>query len=427
MLPHCQPARGRARPPPMSEPPEAIAESMLDSEPSAALDGRRAPPLFDPPPLFRLIGERLLPALLDRRRNDGRRLRIWSAACGSGAEPYSIAVLLRRHLLELSDWQVSILGSDGEPHWFPHPRHPLFDEAALAAVPAALRSPCFRRAVGTHCTLIAPVRRLVEFSQIDLQVDAVPALLHNTHALDLILCRGLLPRLPETAAARVIEKLLRALLPGGWLLVDRLPASPLPATVEVEPLDGLWLLQRQATPAQAEDAPFPEPGVDPDAVHALALTDYRHGRFEAARRRLQPAARSAPRPARLLALLARIEAVQGRLEDARAWSELSLAADELDPASHCLRACILHGQAAYGEAMQAFQRALYLDPGFMLAHYGLGMLARRLGRFGEAERHFANAAALARNCPPDAALPNADGLTAGRLLQIIVAMQGEDG
>ena len=59
----------------------------------------------------------------------------------------------------------------------------------------------------------------------------------------------------------------------------------------------------------------------------------------------------------------------------------------------------------------------------MLAHFALGNLRLAQGRHREAERHFDNALTLLRACPADALLPESDGLSAGRLVEIIAAVQ----
>ena len=72
--------------------------------------------------------------------------------------------------------------------------------------------------------------------------------------------------------------------------------------------------------------------------------------------------------------------------------------------------------------MQSLKRALYLDPDFVLAHYALGNLCQSQGRHVEARRHFDNARASLRTHPPDEILPESDGLTAGRLAEMIESM-----
>ena len=69
----------------------------------------------------------------------------------------------------------------------------------------------------------------------------------------------------------------------------------------------------------------------------------------------------------------------------------------------------------------------YLQPDFALAHFALGNLARAEARTAQANKHFANALHLLRGYPPNALLPESDGMTAGRLVEIIatVLAQGD--
>ncbi len=78
-----------------------VAEAMTINETS----------FFREPASFSLLRESLLPALIERRRAR-RTLRIWSAACSSGQEAYSVAMLLCEHFPELASWSIDILGTD---------------------------------------------------------------------------------------------------------------------------------------------------------------------------------------------------------------------------------------------------------------------------------------------------------------------------
>ena len=73
-------------------------------------------------------------------------------------------------------------------------------------------------------------------------------------------------------------------------------------------------------------------------------------------------------------------------------------------------------------ARQSLQHALYLQPDFVLAHFGLGNLARSRGSIAESNRHFANALSLLRSYLPEDPLPQSDGLTAGRLEEILTSL-----
>ncbi len=61
---------------------------------------------------FEILENHVLPPLIEQGRRRGKRLRIWSAGCSSGEEPYSIAVLLSKMLPDAADWQITILATD---------------------------------------------------------------------------------------------------------------------------------------------------------------------------------------------------------------------------------------------------------------------------------------------------------------------------
>jgi len=123
-----------------------------------------------------------------------------------------------------------------------------------------------------------------------------------------------------------------------------------------------------------------------------------------------------------VSLLARTMANQGKLADALAWCDRRVAADKLGPSGHYLRAVVLQERGDNEQARRSFQRALYLDPSLVLAHFALGNLERRSGSNETADKHFDNALRLLHRLQPHDLLPESDGLTAGRLTETIAAM-----
>jgi chemotaxis protein methyltransferase CheR len=120
-----------------------------------------------------------------------------------------------------------------------------------------------------------------------------------------------------------------------------------------------------------------------------------------------------------MALLARSYANQGRLADANQWCKQVAAADKLNPRWCYLLATILQEQGELEEAVTALRRALYLDQDCALAHFALGNLTRRQGKAKDADRHFGNALSILNRCGRDELLPESEGITAGRLAEII--------
>jgi chemotaxis protein methyltransferase CheR len=85
---------------------------------------------------------------------------------------------------------------------------------------------------------------------------------------------------------------------------------------------------------------------------------------------------------------------QGDLEHALDKCEEWISKDKLNPASHCLRGMILYELGRFKDARLALERSMYVDPAFIMAHVGLGHVARSLGRKRDSERHFRNARML---------------------------------
>jgi chemotaxis protein methyltransferase CheR len=120
--------------------------------------------------------------------------------------------------------------------------------------------------------------------------------------------------------------------------------------------------------------------------------------------------------------MARNCANQGLLGEALQWCEKAIIADKMNASHHYFSAIILQEQGQHDIAIQSLVRALYLDPDLVLAHFSLGNLHRSQGRYREAQRYFGNVLLLLRKRSRDEILPDAEELTAGRLIDIVTSL-----
>ena len=356
-------------------------------------------------PLLDAVACNILPALIRARRGRDQRLRIWSAGCASGEEPYSLAILLHQLLPDLADWRLTITASDINPAALQKAVAGVYGEWSFRAVPPGLKEGYFQRRPDGRYLIAPEIRKLVNFACLNLVQDPQPSLQTDTNAMDIVFCRNVLMYFTPEQAASVIGKLHRALVDGGWLAVS--PSETAQALVprfEQVNFPGAFLYRKRSAAPAAVAAPVP-------AAPAAAA---------------EPAApaMSAPPPPepRSFALPARALANEGRLAEALGWCDRWIAADKVDPAAHYLRAVVLMEQGEFTEAGAALRRALFLEPGFVLAHFTLGNLARRDGRSAEASRHFANTRRLLALYQAGDLLPEGEGLSAGRLGQTLCAL-----
>ncbi len=140
---------------------------------------------------------------------------------------------------------------------------------------------------------------------------------------------------------------------------------------------------------------------------------------------VEPPRAAPPASAQERIRLTRELANQGRLSEALAAADALLRAERLNPVAHYLRAMILQEQGALLKAMEALRRAIYLDQEFIIAHFALGNLARAAGRLKEADRSFTNVLQLLDRQRQEDLLPESEGVTAGRLAEIVNSLRDE--
>jgi chemotaxis protein methyltransferase CheR len=168
-------------------------------------------------PQFDALRQHILPELIERRRAV-RHLRIWSAGCATGEEPYSVAMTLADLLPEGETWQVSILATDINPQFLARARDGLYGSWSFRETPDALRERFFTPEQN-RWRLHLRIRQMVTFARLNLAEPCFPAILNGTYAQDLILCRNVTIYFDEDTTHQLIERFHSTLLPGGWLLV----------------------------------------------------------------------------------------------------------------------------------------------------------------------------------------------------------------
>lgn len=368
---------------------------------------------------FEILEERILAELIRARGGAERRLRIWSAACCTGEEPYSIAMLLDRLIPDLEQWNITILATDINPGFLRKAAEGIYREWSFRGTPAWLRERYFRATKAGCFEILPALRKRVTFSYLNLADDAYPSLSNNTNAMDLIFCRNVLMYFTPAQAKKVADNLHRSLVDGGWLIGSAAEASSsLFSRFSAVGFPGAVLYRKTAGAeprVMAVEHPAPAPLRLPEPL-SLRLPEPLY----LAPPELAPAAEA---PGDALSLAARECANQGKLAEAAEWCEKAIAADKLNPACHYLLAAIQQELGQHDAAVQSLKRALYLDADFVLAHFALGNLRLARGRRREAERHFDTALSLLRAHARDEVLPESDGLTAGRLGEIIASLR----
>ncbi len=361
---------------------------------------------------FKVLEEKALPNLIRQRRAEGKRLRLWSAGCCTGEEPYSLAILLDQLLPDLPEWDIVIHATDINVRFLETAVEGRYGAWSFRGVPMKIREQYFQPASSGTLRIVPRLRRLVRFSCLNLADDNAGPPGSDPGLMDVVVCRNVLMYFVPEQARHLSRKLFASLVDGGWLLVGSAEASQ-------------TLFQQFITVGYPGAILYrkPDPPEHPPVIQA------RTENLDAPppRQVTQPTAMKAtPSYAPAAALIGRIHADRGRLHEALRWFERAVALDKVNPVYRYLKAMVLQETERVHEAVGAFQQALYLDPGFVIGHFALGSICRRMGRHAESERHFRIALSLLEACKPDDLVPESDGLTAGRLMEIIRAMPPQE-
>ena len=164
---------------------------------------------------YSAIEQKVVPALMDR---DEREIRVWSAGCSSGEEPYSIGILMHKHAAANGVGRlesVSIVGTDIDTNCLGEAERAVYTETALGDTPPDLRKQYFPRIAGLR-TMVPEVRRLVTFEVRDLLHFQPP--FEDAH---LIVCRNVIIYLERAAQDALFAHFHQTLAAGGFLVLGK--------------------------------------------------------------------------------------------------------------------------------------------------------------------------------------------------------------
>jgi len=399
---------------------------------------------FRHPQHFAFLRDHVLPEIA----GTGRPLRLWSAGCSTGEEPYSLAILL--HQMGLSS-QAAIYATDVCRPALERAQKGIYRSWSLRGVEEWLgASRYFERTATGEYRLARQICDLVSFRELNLADPLLPASGNGLPPMDVIFCRNVLIYMTAEATADIARRLIDRLAPGGWLIPG--PSDPLAGhKILSHPFitpQGVFYRRLDRGPA-AEAAAKSAPVRRPSPAARATPQDLRPTRRDGNERHAQvrfanaglprlpasdevlgnsvatrPAARkaaskslpgSASQPEQTFAQKVGLLVNAGRSEEA--WHVVNRAVERepLSPEAHYLAAFVHWHRVSLDDALACLGKAIYLDPGCVAAHQMRGLLLVQKGQVDRARRAFQMAYQLAMRLPDDAAIDFGEGATAAQL------------
>lgn len=411
-----------------------------------------------------LLATEILPARVESY-GVHRPLRVWSAGCASGEEPYSVAIMLR----ELG-WPhpANILGSDVATARLDVARRGRYTRWALRGVSEERVARWFHRR-GNYYDLDREVRGSVQLRTLNLVHDDIASAEPVEGGYDLVLCRNVMIYFDLPTVTAIATRLLDSLGHDGWLVLgasDPPLAHLVPCEAVMTPAGVAYrrpgrpgaaprYVVRTGTEAPRAPAVYAPPAPDSgrQAPTAAPIVSARHEvpvappvvprDVRANAEMFNAYERADYGAAETLAIVAlasmaegrddvgawtvyvRAVANQGRLHEAGELCARALEKHSLSAELHCLHATLLAAADWHADAAIAARRAIYLDRKLVMGHLLLGDALTRTGDAKGARLAFENVLSLLADADPTVPIAAADGVHSTRLRQIATIRLGD--
>ncbi|MEJ7593930.1 MAG: CheR family methyltransferase [Planctomycetaceae bacterium] len=410
---------------------------------------------------FRVLREIVLPQIVAENRAR-RELRVWSAGCATGEEPYSLAILLDQLLGAASGWKTSVLGTDLNPKFLHWAREACYRQWSFRQTDINQNREYFRPE-GDMYRLVPRLREHVRFTYLNLVKDVYPSPLTGTVGLDLILFRNVAIYLKPEVTAAILTRFYQALRPGGWLLLGETEVTGAhPGEFEIRRFEQATLFQKRSdhsevvvsdsvtslppawrggaltpgirlpnVPKLPEWVPLPVSRGAATRTSGATLPvelvwDHieeaiNAGKLNEAERRVDRVPEIKQRASWRLrfvrSLLARAEVAY-----ARRMLELCLKEEPLLLEAQLLTAGFAEEAGDLNAAEQACRRAVYINPNAPMAHFQLALVLERKGDTNGVARSLKTSLKLLKGRDPHALVEFGEGVCHGRLQEMILLL-----
>jgi len=384
---------------------------------------------------FRALQQRVLPSLVKAKQRQASTarpaLRLWSAGCVSGEEPYSLAMAACDAIPDGEDWDVTVLATDVSMQALAGAQSGLFGSGSMQLVSDQQHLRYFNRRIDSagksQYQVKDSLRRRVQFRYLNLLEDSFPS------DIDILFCRNVMGYFNQEIMQDVVRRFHHSLRSPGYLFIgyaQTVQGISSDVQLTLDP-DGIFY---QKIPVQGVGssvsgfahgdtiAPVHAPSVPalsrPGSL-LKAICDAVHR--QDCDRSLQLIQEVDPQSADALEAFyeaAYIHTNRGAYQQAHRWLNRVLALDASFAPAHFLLGMVLIEENHNEEAQTVLRKALYLDPDFPMVHMALATSYHRQHQHSEAISEYQRAVKILTLSPPEQELHHAGGFDHGTLLDI---------
>lgn len=168
---------------------------------------------------FEFLSKTVLPHLVDvKKKRNEKKIRIWSAGCSTGEEPYTLSMVVAEHIKLVREWDIKILATDISTRVLAKASEGIYSRERLKNVPVQMLNTYFERAAGNLkdlCQVKESLKKLVVFRRFNLMNETYPF----KGQFDFIFCRNVMIYFDKQTQNELILKYYKHLAPDGYLFI----------------------------------------------------------------------------------------------------------------------------------------------------------------------------------------------------------------
>lgn len=222
------------------------------------------------PPQLLCFQDEVLPQILESKRRTGKkRLRVWSAGCSTGEEPYTISMIIMDVLGENHGWNVEIIANDISENVLQAARKAQYSEMALRTTPPEVIKKYFRREEQKY-VVVENVKRQVNFSHLNLADRRRMALMSE---VDFVFCRNVMIYFSDEIKRQIVRGFYNSLLPGGYMFIGHAESlHGISKAFKLEYFKNGLVYHKEVGAAMSDNDPTPMPAEETRVPVAAAVS-----------------------------------------------------------------------------------------------------------------------------------------------------------
>ncbi|OJV18785.1 MAG: hypothetical protein BGO30_03140 [Bacteroidetes bacterium 41-46] len=385
----------------------------------------------------------IMPELIKNKH--GKKIKIWSAGCSSGEEPYTLSMLINENFPFLNSDSYSITATDINPNVLTKAKNGLYTAWSFREAPELYIKKYFTK-IGENYQISQKIKDSVNFEFLNLASDRYPGELPGEDCMDIIFCRNVLMYFNHGMIKQIAQRFYNVLSHKGWFIAsqvelnddffghfkkrysdegvfyykdevgeERIRTIPAPGK-RIDHSNHLPKRDKQ----QIDKIDFQEPNFEekPFINSELELL-YSQGRYQECIESSLTEIKKGNTESTIMGFLARSYANTGQYKEAIAVLDKLLTLEVSSDDIFYLYGTILNELSEIDRAKTMFRRGLYLNPEHLMSHLMLGNILRSEGNNRAALIHYRNVAEITERLKEDELIKTTGGINRERMLQIV--------